>query len=295
MLTTEPFTIDQILADAGEIAALPQVVLRVIELTNQTNVSAGDVEKAIATDPILAAKILTLANSAYFGMPRQLSSLREAVVFLGFKAVRGIALAVTTFSVFLGKSDADALVRRAVWRHSLNAAQCARTLSAMLPPASHDAFSPEEAFTGGLLHDIGKMALDHSRHALFVSLVFQAEARGLRYYEVEDAVLPFGHGMIGAALARHWNLPPALCDAIAFHHTPRAAQVNPRLAAAVSLANEIAHALEGPAHDDPDAYDLRARAAESLSPLRLTGDALPPLLAACRQELDKGWSQMVLG
>jgi len=249
-LTAEPFTLEQILADAGEMAALPQVVLRVIELSSDPGASASDLERVIATDPALAARILTLANSAYFGMPRRLSSLREAVVFLGFKSVRTLAMAVTTFAMFMGKSDADALVRRAVWRHSLDTAQCARTL---------------------------------------------AEREGVRYCEVEAHLLPLGHGMIGAALAQKWNLPPALCEAIAFHHTPRAAQINPHLTATVSLASEIAHALTRSPADDPDCLGLCIGAMEVLPLLRLTGESLPSLIAACRMELTKGWSQMCLG
>ncbi len=295
MLTTETLTLEQILADAGDLAALPQVVMRVIEISNDPGASAPDLERVIATDPALAAKILTLANSAYFGMPRRLSSLREAVVFLGFKSVRTLALAVTSFAVFMGKSDPDALVRRAVWRHSLDTAQCARTLTTLLPPSVHESFGGEEAFTGGLLHDIGKMALDHSRHDIYAALVVQAERENTRYFEVEARALPLGHGLIGAALAQHWNLPPPLCEAIAFHHTPRAAQINPRLTATISLANEIAHALAQDCADDPDCLDLRIRAEEVLPLLRLTGDALGSLMAACRLDIAKGWSQLCLG
>ncbi len=294
-LTAQPFTLEQILADAGDLAALPQVVMRVIEISNDPGASAADLERVIATDPALAAKILTLANSAYFGMPRRLSSLREAVVFLGFKSVRTLALSVTSFALFMGKSDADALIRRSVWRHSLDTAQCARTLTTLLPPSVHESFGAEEAFTAGLLHDIGKMALDHSRHSLYVSLAAQAERENVRYFEVEARTLPLEHGMIGAAMAQQWNLPPPLCEAIAFHHTPRAAQINPRLTATISLANEIAHALAQDHAADPDCLALRIGAAQVLPPLRLSGDSLPSFMAACRSELVKGWSQMCLG
>lgn len=294
MLATQTFTIEDIIADAGELAMLPQVVLRVIELTGGAQSCAIDIERAIATDPVLAAKTLALANSAYYGLPRQLSSLREAIIFLGFGTVRTIALAVTNFAGYLGKSDADALARREVWRHSLNTALCARTLVPMLSPSVQEAFTADEAFTGGLLHDIGKMALDHSRHALFVLIGEQAEARGQRFSEMEASIMPFGHGLIGGALAQRWNLPPALCETIAFHHTPRAAQVNPRLTAVVSLANEIAHVLED-APGELDASFLCRRASESMPPLRLSEEMLPSMLSACHRERDTGWAQLFMG
>lgn len=292
-------TIDALLDSVGELAVLPQVVMRVIDLTGKPNVTATDIERIAGTDPALAAKILTLANSSYYGLPRRLSSLREAVVFLGFKSVRNMAMAITTFNMFLGKSDEASLARRAVWRHSLYAAQCARTVTTLLPAAVQETFGAEEAFTGGLLHDIGKMVLDGSQPALFKSLDALCKARGLRFHEVECQVLPFGHALLGAALAQRWNLPPALCEAIAFHHTPRAATLNPRLAAAVCFANETAHFLETHESDSPLAPEEWAafweRAEESAIPLRIHADTVPRLVTACRGELGKGLSALSFG
>ena len=289
MLATPICTIEEMIADAGELAVLPQVALRVLELTGGAQAGTADLERAISTDPALAAKVLTLANSAYYGMPRQVSSLREALMFLGCGPVRTLAAEQTTFAGYLGKSDADALARRAVWHHSLNTALCARTLAAMLPPSVQEAFTADQAFTGGLLHDIGKMALDQSRPALFLAIGRQAELKSIPFQEAEHTLLPFGHGLLGGVLAQRWNLPPALCEIIAFHHTPRAAQVNPRLTAVVSLANEMAHALDDTS-DAPPSNALADRALEMLPPLRLSADALPTLLAACRRERDTSWT-----
>ncbi len=283
---TKTLTVEQVLAGAGELAALPQVVMRVLDLTASPGATAADLERALASDPVLAAKIMALANSAYYGLPRRLTSLREAVVFLGFKAIRSLALAITAFAGFLGKSDAASLARRAVWHHSLRAAACARTLVPLLPAPAREGFGVEDAFTGALLHDIGKMALDRSQHALFVSLTQMAHKHSARFHEVEAGVLPFGHALIGAQLAGQWNLPPALCEAIAFHHAPRAATRHPRLAAAVSLANEITHFVDDRPAVSSDA--LWARAQDAVVPLRLGPERLSVIAAACRAELDKG-------
>ena len=285
-------TIDQLLAEAPELAAMPQVVMRVIDLTAKPNSTAADLEKVISLDQALAAKILALANSSYYGLPRRLSSLKEAVVFLGFKSVRNLAMAITTFTIFLGKSDALSLARRELWRHSLDAAQCARIVSARLPAHIQGSFGSDEAFTCGLLHDIGKMLIDSGRHDLFVQIIEWSAAQKKRFHEVESEILPFGHSLVGAALAGRWNLPPMLCEAIAFHHTPRAAEVNPRLTATVSLANELAHYIEAGSVDEAD---LRARTEEVLIPLHLNAEALPTLTAACHGELDKGLSHLSFG
>lgn len=287
-VTEKPITIEALLAGTPELAALPQVVMRVIDLTAKPNATAADLERVISLDQALATKILALANSSYYGLPRRLSSLKEAVVFLGFKAVRNLAMAITTFAIFLGKSDSLSLARRALWRHSLDTAQCARVISTRLPAHVHESFVSDEAFTCGLLHDIGKMLIDSGCHDLFLRIIEWSNSQQRRFYEVETEILPFGHGLVGAAMAGRWNLPPMLCEAIAFHHTPRAAELNPRLTAAVSLANEIAHFLEAGGVDEDD---LRGRTEEAMMPLRLTAESLPPLAAACRTELDKGLSQ----
>ncbi len=289
---TKPITLPELLAGADELASLPQVVMRVIDLTSSPTATAADLDRVISLDQAMAGKILALANSSYYALPRRLSSLREAVVFLGFKAVRNLAMAITTFALFLGKSDSLSLARRAMWRHSLDAAQCARVVTSRLPAHVHESVAADEAFTCGLLHDIGKMLFDSARHDVFVQILDAAQARGARFHEIELEFVPFGHSLAGASLARHWNLPPPVCEALAFHHTPRAAEINPRLTATVALANEIAHFLENGGTDEDD---LRARTDEGRIPLHLAADALPSLADACRVETEKGLSQFSFG
>ncbi len=282
-------TLEDILDGAGELASLPQIVMRVIDMTADPKATPVDLERVIGMDQALAAKLLTLANSSYYGLPRRISSLREAVVFLGFKTLRNMAMTITTFNLFLGRSDAESLVRRAVWRHSVDTAQCAKAIMALLPAAVQEEVGSDQAYTGALLHDIGKMALDTSRHALFTALVGLAESKGVRYSALEPQAMPFGHGEIGAALAARWNLPPMLSEAVAFHHTPRAAELNPKLTATVCLANEIAHFLQ----DLPLETDfavLQAACAEAIFPLRISESGLQSMTRACRAEMDKGLS-----
>lgn len=284
-------TLEDVLAGATELAALPQIVMRVLDLTADPKATPADLERVIGMDQALAARLLTLANSSYYGLPRRISSLREAVVFLGFKTLRNMAMTITTFNLFLGRSDADSLVRRAIWRHSVDTAQCAKAIMGLLPAAVQEEIGTDQAYTGALLHDIGKMTLDTSRHALFTALIGMAEAKSVRYSLLESQVLPFGHGEIGAVLAGRWNLPPMLCEAIAFHHTPRAAELNPKLTALVSLANELAHFLQD-LPPETKFTALQSACAESMIPLRISETGLAGMARACRTELDKGLSSM---
>lgn len=287
--TLEKESLDEILSGDSDLAALPQVVMRVLDLTTDPKATPADLERIIGMDQALAARLLTLANSSYYGLPRQISSLREAVVFLGFKTLRNMAMTITTFNLFLGRSDTDSLVRRAVWRHSVDTAQCAKAITSLLPPAVREEIGADQAYTCALLHDIGKMALDRSRHALFAAIVAIAESKKARYWQIEAAALPYPHNQIGAALAARWNLPPMLCEAIECHHAPRAAELNPKLTATVCLANEIAHFLQ----DLPPETDfavLQAACAEAVVPLRISENGLQGMVRACRAEIDKGLS-----
>lgn len=288
-------SLEEILNDAADLAALPQVVLRVMDLTTDPKATATDLEKVIGMDQALAAKILTLANSSYYGLPRQITTLREAVVFLGFKTVRTLAMTITTFNLFLGRSDTASLARRSVWRHSMDTAQCARVITSLLHPTAQEAVGADQAYTCALLHDVGKIALDRSRHALFLAVMELTRTRGVRYSVIEAQVLPFSHGQIGSALAARWNFPATLCEAIAFHHTPRAAELNPKLTAVIFLANEVTHFLEASA-SPPDEEAARAALHEAcrevMFPLRVTEDSLDAMTRACRAEIDKGLSAL---
>ena len=139
----------------NEIAVLPHVVFKVLEISSSTDTPASAMEKAIIIDPGFSSKLLMLANSAYYSLPRKVSSIREATTFLGFKAVRQLAMTVGVFDLFVGKTDKESLRRRTWWRHSVDTAVCCRWLA-----AEAKSVSSEEAYTCGLLHYIGRTLLD---------------------------------------------------------------------------------------------------------------------------------------
>jgi HD-like signal output (HDOD) protein len=296
-MTTSPqplLSLEQILAEAEDLAILPQVVLRVIDLTVDPKATAADVERVVGMDQALAGRILALANSSYYGLPRQVSSVREAVVFLGFKSIRNLAMAVTSFNMFLGKSDSDSLVRRELWKHAMDTAQAARLISTMLHNADRESFSGDEAFTCGLMHDIGKLVLDKSRHSLYVALVDMANKRGQRFCELESQALSWTHAQLGMAMAARWNLPRTVCETIGFHHTPRAAQSSPQLTATVALANELTHFLTD-RMEDGDTPEQRwqaslAQCEEMMIVLRLTPEKVQTMANACQTEIAKGFA-----
>lgn len=284
-----PKTVADLVDRAGDLAALPQVVMQVIELTGSANATAGEIERVVGSDQALTARILTLANSSYYGLPRRISSIREAVVFLGFKTVRNLAMTVTSFNLFLGKSDAQSLTRRDLWKHSLNAGLCGKLIVSAVPNTGIS----EEVFTAALLHDIGKMPMIQYLPGLFTRAVTAAHDRRVAFHHVEGDFLPYTHAEVGGALATRWNLPPVLVEAIRCHHAPDQAVGDPKTCAVVCLANDLANAFGSapapgeskPARPSGDAPILNEVA---IALLEMKADALHRLSAACAAELRAG-------
>ena len=282
----DPATVAELVARAGDLAALPQVVMQVIHLTGNPNASANGIERIIGSDQALTARILTLANSSYYGLPRRISSIREAVVFLGFKSVRNLAMTVTSFNLFLGKSDEQSLARRDLWKHSLNAGLCGKLIAGAIPNAGIS----EEVFTAALLHDIGKMLMHQHLSRPFHLALNTAREKRAPFHEVEAEFLPFTHAEVGAALAMHWNLPAVLVEAIGFHHKPGQAAADPKTCAVVTLANDMANLFgdtsqaSSPGPDD-DALPVNEVA---VAVLEIKPDALRRIAGACAAELHAG-------
>ncbi len=276
-----PKTAEDMVADAGDLAALPQVVMKVIALTGDTTATAAQIEQVIGSDQALTARILTLANSSYYGLPRRISSLREAVVFLGYKTVRSLATTITAFNVFVGKSDTESLVRRDLWKHALNTALCGKKIASTVSAAGIS----DEIFTAALLHDIGKTLMQQHLPHQFLAAVDAAKERGVAFHQVEQEFLPVTHAEVGALLATRWNLPPLLVEAIGHHHTPRLAQTSPQTCAAIALASDLANAFGGTSTLTQQGPSLNE---EAVTILGLKASALLRVSAACADELRAG-------
>jgi putative nucleotidyltransferase with HDIG domain len=222
----------------GELAVLPQVVAKVLELSAEQTPSAADFDRAISVDPGFASRLLKLANSAHYGLPRQVSTIRDAVVLLGIREVRCLAMAATAFELFVGRSDRDSLVRRELWRHAVYTAALARSISRRAAGVDE-----ELAFVAGLLHDVGKSIALEVADSEYLTAMIRAEAEGVPLYEVEQETLPFTHPELGAVAMGKWNLPESLVEAVGRHHEPAGATGAPQLTATVAVADAIARFL----------------------------------------------------
>jgi HD-like signal output (HDOD) protein len=229
-----------LIGKVNELAVLPHVVFKVLELSGSGDFPAQEMERAIIVDPGFTSRLLTLANSAFYGLPRKVGSIREAITFLGFKAIRQMAMTVGVFDLFVGKNDADSLRRRAWWRHSVDSAVCSKHLA-----QGRSDVSMEDAYTSGLIHWIGKTLLDRFGAGEY-RLVEQLTEKGVPILQAEQAVFGCDHVVVSVAAATKWGFPDNLVGALDYVTEPGPDDVSPQLRSVVAIADIISQfAMEG--------------------------------------------------
>lgn len=215
---------------------LPTVITQMIGLIDNPKTSARDVARLIATDQALTAKILKLANSAFYGFPRKISTVNHAVVVLGFETVKSLGLSVSVLERFAGGGSGEtSFDRQRFWEHSIACGVATRLLSNKLRYRV-----PGEAFAAGILHDIGKLILSQYFSEEFAQVMAMVQEQEIYIGKAEEAILGVTHAEIGCWLAEKWNLPKQLVDAIAFHHAPGRLERGAELPSLVHLADFLA-------------------------------------------------------
>jgi len=201
--------------DIVDLPTIPTTLTRILEITGREDSSVADLAKVVMVDQALAAKLLRVANSPLYGLPRQINAIDRAITMLGFIEVRNLALSMTVFeSLYMPSSQVGEFSRSTFWEHSFIVAHASRTL------AREMRLEGGNAFTAGLLHDIGKVFLDLKIPALFTRIVEMVAAEKSTFYAVESRVLGTAHDEIGAYLLDSWNLPNELVKAVRHHHRP---------------------------------------------------------------------------
>ncbi|MGC8778547.1 MAG: HDOD domain-containing protein [Candidatus Caldatribacteriaceae bacterium] len=217
-----------------ELPALPAVVQRVIQLTEDPKSTAKDINNVLTQDQSLTAKVLRLANSAFYGFPRRISTITEATIILGFQTIKSMVMATTVSEMLKKPLQGYALEQGELWKHSQTSAIAARML------ARETKFSRlEVAYTASLLHDIGKLILNTYLSELYQEVLEKVEGERLTFTQAEEAVFGFNHAQAGAKICEKWNLPPELVEAIALHHEPERATINPKLVAITHIADFV--------------------------------------------------------
>ena len=207
--------LDALVRQVRDLPALPDAALRVMKLSEDPRAGAADIARALSTDQALTARILKLANSAFYGASRRVSTVTEAVVMLGMRTVRNMTVAIGCQPFLEKPLDGYALPAGDLWKHSLC---CGFAAQALAKRSGYRA--AEEAFVAGLLHDIGKVVLNLYLTKLFATVVGRAETQHMAFMDAERSVLGFDHAQAGARVLEKWNLPPVLVSAVRGHHAP---------------------------------------------------------------------------
>ncbi|HRJ27499.1 MAG TPA: HDOD domain-containing protein [Fimbriimonadaceae bacterium] len=208
-------TIEDILQKTTDLPTIPAAALRVIQEADLSSCTASTVASTISTDQSLTAKVLRLSNSAYYGLSREIVDLQEAVVVLGMRCVRNLAMVAATYPWMSKALTGYSLEPRAMWTHSFGTAVGAQLIAQRARIKNDDT-----AFTAGLLHDLGKVALSVWLEKRFNVIVSVAERESLPFNLAEKRVLGFDHTEVGYHLAKSWNIPDTLALAIRYHHAP---------------------------------------------------------------------------
>ncbi len=276
----QTLTPELILSHSGELPALPKAACHIMAVIEDPKTTATRLEKALAMDQTLTAKVLRIANSPFYGAVREIRTVSEAIVRLGFVTIRNWTVVTATKSVFLAPG-AGALYQK-IWRQSVLSAMAGQLVGQALGTRE-----PEGLFIGGLMQNIGQLVLARSHPQLFQEILTKSETSGSPYHEVEKKLLGFDHGALGAMLIRDWNLSEDLEQAVRWHHAfedDKAEQAS--LAAMIALGEEIAACSgSGQSQDNPEDFPMDNTSENSMDDsLDDTQDSpvLVPLSPACR-------------
>jgi len=192
---------------------LPEMIQKVVSLVQDERTSARDLSNLISYDQAITSRLLKVANSAYYGFLREVSTIHHAIVVLGFKEVRNLSLGIAVFDSLKSVTSEVSLKWDEFWKHSVGCSLAARIICKKI-----GGINAEIAFTASLLHDIGKLILDNFFTREYKMALEKAQIEGASLVDVERGVLGFTHADVGKLVSSRWKLPPSLVFPIAYHH-----------------------------------------------------------------------------
>ncbi len=245
-----PLELERLIRRVTEVPTLPSTVAKIVEISDKETSSAADLAKVIYCDQALAAKVLRIANSSFYGFSRKVKTLEHATVILGFRDIRNMALAMSVFSSFFVKGKENRFDRNRFWEHSLGCGLAARLI------AEDAGLDKTELFVAGLVHDVGKVILDRFHQDGFKDVLEAASNGRLSWEAAEREVLGYTHADVAVRLLESWRFPPELLRPVGFHHHPWDDDQEPRRSAVVYLADMLTRSqgpLDYPGQPKPDA------------------------------------------
>ncbi len=191
--------------------AMPHVAARILEITSDPNARVEDIQRVISSDQALASRVLMLANSAFYGMRRNVDTISDAIFVLGFEAVKKISIAVATRELY----QVHGLIEQKLWEHTLGVSIAAGLICSK--QSLHE-IPVEESIVAGLLHDIGKAVMNQSQPERYAMVVETVYGERIPFYKVEEGFFGFTHQEVGELLFKEWGFTPDLIEVAGKHH-----------------------------------------------------------------------------
>jgi len=204
---------EDVLAKLHQLPSMPAVMQEILASFNNENLDSSALADMIARDQGLSARVLRVANSPFYGLPRTIGSIQDAVVVMGFNGIRSLVLSAGFVHAF-PVTPGSLFDRQAYWKHSFRVAGYAKSLALSLRQ------EPQMAFTAAMFHEIGQLVLDACMPEQFAQVLQQQKITGLSLAEIEQSEFGFDHALIGAEMARHWNFPAEIEHAIRYWAVP---------------------------------------------------------------------------
>jgi putative nucleotidyltransferase with HDIG domain len=227
---------DDVVRNLDDLPSLPAVVMELLNSIDQDDVDISVLAKKVSYDQALTAKTLRLANSSLYGLQVKVTTIQQAITYLGFQTTRNLITAAAVTGCF-AEGHCPGFDHKAFWRHSIATAACAKVLARQMR------FNQDYAFTAGLLHDIGRLVLVSCFPNQYSITLAYREEHDCYLLEAERKVLGVDHVDAGMALAEHWNFSDTMRLAIGGHHDPEAPGAG-FLATIIHVADAIVHALD---------------------------------------------------
>jgi putative nucleotidyltransferase with HDIG domain len=230
--------LELMIMNASDLPTIPVVATKVMQLIESENASAEELAKVVSSDPAVAARVLKISNSSFYGCQRQIQTLSHAIMVLGFGTLKSVVVAASVKQVY----KPYGLTEKMLWQHSFGAGLAARVIA-----NSTKLVNEEEAFLGGLFHDIGKIILNSLDNQQFQQVVQKCFNEGLSFMEAEEQVYSYNHAEVGGLVIKKWNFPAILMHAVLKHHSFEFAEDEDqyliRLTCVVGLSNLFCHKL----------------------------------------------------
>ncbi|MBN2800044.1 MAG: HDOD domain-containing protein [Deltaproteobacteria bacterium] len=236
MLLRPKYSLNELLDHVEELRVFPDVAVRVNEVIRKPGTGIREMSSAVSMDPVLSGRLLKVANSPFYGLPRPASSVERAVQIIGFHSTRDLALALAMSGMGSGRTEEAA----EVWTHTLYTAVAMRHMARYVRGLDRD-----EAFITGLMHDLGVLILLSVEAEAYVPLHHSFSSQGALLARAEQVQFGFDHAALGAACLQRWRLADGIVAAVAGHHQDCLPEVARRskVLAALHVASDLVRAV----------------------------------------------------